>query len=203
MTSRPICRQAGMTLIELIMFIVIVSVGIAGILTVLNITVMKSSDPLAQKQAQALAEGLLEEIQTGYFSYCQPGAVANYPKLRYAKSSGECTVPSETPAPVGGWNGGVWDSYNQGPAQGQIRPYDSVRDYASAANTATSISPVLSSEGSVSAPPGYSASVIIGPAALGDITLASGDALLIKVSVSGPGSTQATAEGFKTRQVPQ
>lgn len=181
MMSRAPPRQAGLTLIELIIFIVIVSVGIAGILTVLNITVWHSSDPLVQKQAQALAEGLLEEIETGYFAYCD-GADAN---MKYGNSTnGLCAT----------------DTY--GPKSGETRPYDSVIHYASAANAATPLDPSLS-EASVSAPTGYSASVTIGPAALGDITLASGDALLIRVTVAGPGSTQAIAEGFKTRQVPQ
>ena len=51
----------GMTLIELIMFIVIVSVGLAGVLTSLNVAVRGSADPLQPKQALAIAEGLLEE----------------------------------------------------------------------------------------------------------------------------------------------
>lgn len=184
MMSPPTRRQVGMTLIELIMFIVIVSVGIAGILSVLNITVARSSDPLVQKQAQALAEGLLEEIQTGYFANCD-GADS---QLKYASSVAACT-------------GGIGDSY--GPEAGETRPYDTVIDYASAVNTATTLSSVLPTEASVSAPTGYSASVTIGSAALGDILLGSGDALLINVTVTGPGSTQAIAEGFKTRQVPQ
>lgn len=54
--------QSGFTLIEMIIFIVIVSVGLAGILSVMNITVQSSSDPLLRKQSLALAESLLEEI---------------------------------------------------------------------------------------------------------------------------------------------
>lgn len=184
MMTPPGPRQNGMTLIELVLFIVIVSVGVAGILLVLNVTVWKSSDPLVQKQAQALAEGLLEEIQTGYFAYCD-GADS---KLRYAKTTPACT-------------GGVGDSY--GPEGGETRPYNTVIDYATAANSETALSSALPNESSISAPSGYSAFVTIGPTALGDITLGSGDALLIKVRVTGPGGTQAIAEGFKTRQVPQ
>jgi MSHA pilin protein MshD len=176
-----------MTLIELVLFIVIVSVGIAGILSVLNATVWKSADPLVQKQAQALAEGLLEEIQTGFFAYCD-GADS---KLRYAKSTSACT---------GGGVDGV-DPY--GPEGGETRPYNAVTDYASAANSEIALSSALPNESSITAPTGYNAFVTIGPAALGDITLGSGDALLIKVRVTGPGSTQAVAEGFKARQVPQ
>ena len=55
-------RQRGFTLIELIIFIVIVSVGLVGILLVMNTVVKSSADPLIQKQTLAIAESLLEEI---------------------------------------------------------------------------------------------------------------------------------------------
>lgn len=60
--------QAGVTLIELIIFIVIVSVGLTGVLSALNISITRSADPLRTKQALAIAEGLLEEIQLKNFS---------------------------------------------------------------------------------------------------------------------------------------
>lgn len=63
-------RQTGLTLIELIVFIVIVSVGLTGVLSSLNISVRGSADPLLPKQALAIAEGLLEEILLK--SYCDP-----------------------------------------------------------------------------------------------------------------------------------
>lgn len=55
-------KQAGITLVELILFIVIVSIGVAGILSVMNVTTQHSADPLVRKQALAAAESLLEEI---------------------------------------------------------------------------------------------------------------------------------------------
>ena len=55
-------RQAGFTLIELIIFIVVVSAGLAGILSVMNTVVKSSADPMVRKQTIAIAESLLEEI---------------------------------------------------------------------------------------------------------------------------------------------
>lgn len=55
--------QRGISLVELIMFIVIVSVALAGILLVLNVTTKSSADPLVHKQALAVAESLLEEVE--------------------------------------------------------------------------------------------------------------------------------------------
>jgi MSHA pilin protein MshD len=58
--SRSQCR--GFTLIELIVFIVVVSVALAGILVVMNTSIKNSADPLVRKQTIAIAESLLEEI---------------------------------------------------------------------------------------------------------------------------------------------
>ncbi len=55
--------ERGTSLIELVMFIVIVSVALAGILLVMNTTTKNSADPLIRKQAVAAAESLLEEIE--------------------------------------------------------------------------------------------------------------------------------------------
>ena len=55
-------RQRGFTLIELIIFIVVVAAGLAGILSVMNSVVKSSADPMVRKQAMALADSILEEI---------------------------------------------------------------------------------------------------------------------------------------------
>lgn len=55
--------QRGISLVELIMFIVIVSVALAGILLVMNTVTRGSTDPLIHKQALAAANSLLEEIE--------------------------------------------------------------------------------------------------------------------------------------------
>lgn len=63
MTSLPSsARQDGFTLVELIFFIVVVTVGIAGILAVMDTAVKSSADPMVRKQAMALADSLMEEI---------------------------------------------------------------------------------------------------------------------------------------------
>jgi MSHA pilin protein MshD len=59
-TRRPL--DAGLTLIELIVFIVVVSVGLVGVLSVFNLTVRNSADPMLQKQMLAIAEAMMEEV---------------------------------------------------------------------------------------------------------------------------------------------
>ena len=72
MSKRP---QRGFTLVELIIFIVVVSAGLAGILAVMNTTVKSSADPMVRKQALAIAESLLEEIFLKEFK--DPGGGTN------------------------------------------------------------------------------------------------------------------------------
>ena len=55
-------HRRGFTLIEMIIFIVIVSSALAGILSVMHSTVKASADPIVRKQAIALADSILEEI---------------------------------------------------------------------------------------------------------------------------------------------
>lgn len=55
-------RHYGFTLIEMVIAIVIVSVGLAGVLTAFNWTVKSSGDPLIHKQMLAVAEEMMEEI---------------------------------------------------------------------------------------------------------------------------------------------
>jgi MSHA pilin protein MshD len=56
-------QQRGISLIELIMFMVIISIAITGILLVMNAVTGHSADTLLRKQAIAIAESLLEEVE--------------------------------------------------------------------------------------------------------------------------------------------
>lgn len=176
-------HQRGTTLIELIIFIVIVSIGVVGILTVLNVTVAHSADPIVQKQAQAIAEGVLEEVQLGLFAYCD-GAD---PQVYYANVVANCT-------------GGVADSY--GPEAGEIRPYNTVKDYASAVNTPTNIAATDLSSSGIVFPTGYTATVELRQT-LPLVGVVAADVLQIIVRASGPGTVTATAEGFRLRTIPK
>ncbi len=61
-------RQRGFTLIEVIIFIVVVGAGLAGILQVINVTVAKSADPVVAKQALTLADSILSEVMQKDYS---------------------------------------------------------------------------------------------------------------------------------------
>ena len=76
-TTRPTARsgQAGFTLIELIIFIVVVAIGLAGILMVMDVSVRSSADPMVRKQAVALADSVMEEILLK--AYSDPDGLPN------------------------------------------------------------------------------------------------------------------------------
>jgi MSHA pilin protein MshD len=63
----------GFTLVEMIVFIVIVGVALAGVLSVLNITAKSSADPIQPKQAMLVAESMMEEVFLK--PYCDPDTV--------------------------------------------------------------------------------------------------------------------------------
>ncbi|MGZ4976483.1 MAG: type IV pilus modification PilV family protein [Methylobacter sp.] len=61
-------RQKGISLIELVIFMVIVGIAMAGIISSINFSVQHSADPVVKKQALAIAEALLEEVMLQNFS---------------------------------------------------------------------------------------------------------------------------------------
>jgi MSHA pilin protein MshD len=56
-------RSLGFTLIEVLLAVVVIGGGVAGLMAVLTTTVKKSGDPLVTKQLLSIAEGMLEEIE--------------------------------------------------------------------------------------------------------------------------------------------
>lgn len=54
--------SAGVTLVELIVAMVIISIALLGVLAVMHFTTSRSADPMIQHQALAIAEAYLEEI---------------------------------------------------------------------------------------------------------------------------------------------
>ncbi|MCP4413001.1 MAG: type II secretion system protein [Gammaproteobacteria bacterium] len=60
-------RQTGMTLVELVISIVVLSIAVVGVLSVLGKMVGRSADPMIREQSIAIAEAYLEEISQSQF----------------------------------------------------------------------------------------------------------------------------------------
>lgn len=82
MSTSPRRRARGMTLVELILAIVVIGVGLAGVLVAFNQAVFRSADPMVTKQMLAIAEEMMEEITLKPFA-AQP----NVPAAGLARST--------------------------------------------------------------------------------------------------------------------
>lgn len=65
-------KQHGFTLVELVIFIMLVSTAIVGVLNIMQISSRESGNPLIQKQALSIAQGLMQEVTNKSFTYCDP-----------------------------------------------------------------------------------------------------------------------------------
>lgn len=68
-------RARGFTLIEMVLAMVVIGVGLAGVLLAFNRSVRSSADPLIRKQMQAVAEEMMEEILLKPYAIA-PGTIA-------------------------------------------------------------------------------------------------------------------------------
>lgn len=175
-------RVRGTSLVELVMFIVVLGLGLAGVMQVFTTAVRNSADPQIQRQALAIAESLMEEVQLMPFTFCDPDDA----NVETATSSAGCASLSEGTGP------------NPGENRFSTPQFDNVVDYNGYA-----MSPIVDiTNTAVAGLAGYSASVSVVADTLGSITAASGDALRITVSVSGPNGATATLDGYRTRHAP-
>jgi MSHA pilin protein MshD len=78
MVNNRLKRQTGLTLIELILSMVIISIALVGIFLVVNFTVRHSADALVERQALAIAESYMEEIVLQNYSGSVAGSRATF-----------------------------------------------------------------------------------------------------------------------------
>lgn len=180
---RPLARpQNGLSLIELVIFMVVIGVALAAMLRVFVQSTSASADPQLSRQALAIAESLLQEVQLMPLTFCDPDDA----NVDLATSAAGCASSGEALGPEAG------ESRYSEPR------FDNVNDYHGF--TMTEIRDITNLP--VSGLSGYSAKVSVAAAALGSIAAGSGDALLITVSVTGPGGLNLSLQGYRTRHAP-
>jgi MSHA pilin protein MshD len=180
-------RETGLSLIELVVFMVVLSAALAGVLRVFIQAGAHSADPLQRRQALAIAESLLEEIELMPYTYCDPddanAAVA-------VASTAECASQVEA----------------MGPESGETRfaspQFDNVNDYHGYAMTGI----VDITNTPITALSGYSASVTVAAAALGNsfysVTAADNVVLKITVTVTSPDGNSLALDGYRSFHAP-
>lgn len=201
------CRRCrGISLIELVVFIAIIAVGIGGILGVMNFTTRASADPLAQKQALAIAEAYLEEVLAMPFTYCDPDDV-NAATARLTDAVVAPAAPATDPTRCA-TNLEAMGAENMGGLETRgstTIPYDNVNDYSNLAAGA----PASVDGTAIGGLGAYSVSVAVAAADLvaSSGTVTANDAntrprsLRVTVTVTGPGTT-VVLDGYRTRYAP-
>ena len=195
MSFRPPGRQRGLSIIELIIFIVVMGIAAAGIMQVFNLSTKASADPVRRKQALLLAEAMLEEIELARFTYCDP-TDANAATATSAGGGGAADPLQCAGVPEGfGTAGGAG-----------TRPFDNVNDYVAAPGVATpytvGVLPLVANVTMNVVAPGAP----LGTAALqlaSDATPARLNVVRITVTVNyGGANDNVTLDGYRTRYAP-
>ena len=180
-------RQAGFSLLEAVVFIVVLGIGIAGMAILYNQLTVASVDPLVRKQALAIANSLMEEIQLRPFTFCDPD---------------DPLVFTET-LPTGCSGAGSRESGVIGPEAGETRYADPRFDNVSDYNGFSMAAIVDANNNGVAGLAGYSASVTVANAG-GDLPagIPADAALLITVTVTGPANASVALQGYRLRYAP-
>lgn len=210
-------RQRGLSLIELIIFIVVVGIAAVALLKVMGFFTAKSADPVRRKQALLLAESYLEEVELARFTYCDP------------TDAQAATATAAVVGPNGCIDLAHVEDIGQEPVAGASgRPYDNVSDYATVKdvpqenfkNASGNLSDVNGTTIDSSRLAGYTVTVMLsivpavsplGPAtkaitSSGPGTPGNLNALRITVQVkygSGSPAETVTLDGYRTRYAPR
>lgn len=186
--TRSRARQRGISFMELVIFIVIIGIALAGIIGTMNLTTKASAEPLIAKQALMLAEGFMEEVQLARFTFCD-GADE---KVQDAATPADCTRQE-----------------GAGPEAGETRPFDNVNDYVDSYGVAkeafkNGAGLLTDAGGQVIALTGYQVWLTISEANLAAAgnPIAPSDALLVRVSVYYNDKHMVSLDGYRLRYAP-
>jgi len=192
-------RPRGVTLVELIVFMVIVGVAMAGLFAAFNTITKGSADPQVRKQVLAIAESLMEEVQLMPFTICDP----DDPNAPTATVAADCTGgangPNDESRLVSG-NLGPETGTSVGGAEGRYASpqFDNVSDYHGFAMGPGILNLAMANVDGLEA---YSASITVTQAGLAGIP--ADQALKISITVNGPGGVSTTLDGYRTRYAPR
>lgn len=176
-------RAAGMSFIEVLVFIVVLGIGLAGLLVLFNQVTRASVDPMVRKQTLAVAASLLEEVELRGFTYCDPDDA----DVSTAANPAACTTPEGV-----GTEGGE-TRYSE-------PRFDNVSDYNGFAMAGANMKNVDGTP--ISGLADYSVAVSVANAG-GDFSLPADEALLITVTAQHvPTGLTVGLQGYRLRYAP-
>ena len=192
--------EHGISLVELIVFIVIVGIAVAGVVGALSMATRASADPMIQKQALAIAEALLEEVQLQPFTYCDPDDPQAATAQSAAVGATGCTAAASVENLMAAE---ATPPYGPETRTSATTPFDNVNDYNGYPTPIVAGITDLTGTAIVGLE-NYTATVTVANQALGAITAASGEAVLITVTVDGPPgtNTRVVLDGYRVRYAP-
>lgn len=173
--------QAGISLVEVVVFILVMGIGVVGLLNLMNRTVLHSADPLLQKQALAVAESLLEEVMLQPFTLCDPAA--------YDPATGTCAQAE-----------GAGPETIDGTPQSRYSPttpFNNVNDYHGFAMN-DGIYAISDGATVIAGLEKYTANVTVTEVG-GDFGLAAGEAVRVNVRVTNPAGEEVALSGYRFR----
>jgi MSHA pilin protein MshD len=178
-------RAAGLTLVELLVFILVLGIGLVAVLLAINTGVARSADPMIRKQALAAAESLLEEVALQPFTFCDP-------RDGYATSATGAATCNQLTFSMD--NPGNWGS---GKSRYGPEFFNNVADYNNFSMTGTLEDLFQQASSRLT---GYGASIRVTQAGAA-FGLPNAEVLRIDVSVTGGGEA-VTLTGFRFRHSP-
>lgn len=196
--SRRNKPQSGVTLIELVVAIAVLSVALSGVLKMFELINRGSTDPLVRKQALAIAESLLQEVQQQAFTLCDPDDA----NASIALAATDCNSLDQNAggAALAGPIPNTESRYSQ------TDPLDNVADYAGFTMPDASCAGICNPGDATPLPnfAGYAASVTVTRAgAAAPFAAAPLDAVLrVQVRVTGPAATEVNLTGYRLRYAP-
>ncbi len=175
-------RARGFSLIEIVVFIVVFGIGLAGTVTLYGQLTKASVDPVVRKQALALAQSMMEEVMLRGNSYCDPDDA----NVHTATGTGDCTVEEAI-----------------GPEAGETRyadpRFDNVNDYHGFSMVGGGILDITGA--AVGGLDDYAVSVTVAQAGA-DLAIPAAEALRVVVTATGPLGVSVTLQAYRTRYAP-
>jgi MSHA pilin protein MshD len=196
MCTNKLAGQRGLSLVELIVTIVVIGVAVAGVLVAFTTATRSSTDPMIQKQALAIAEALLEEVQLQPFTYCDPDdANAATALSAVVNPATDCAATLEGSGPEGE------DRYST------TTPFDNVNDYNGFDSATAAPAGIRNiNQDLIDGLDGYHVKVDVAGQPLsgvGDDANGKPQSLLITVTVTNPSAnTTVTLHGYRLRYAP-